>query len=128
MGPVADAFPRVLGVDTRPTTEDAARVRVVHAAPDGPSIDVAIAVGEILVENLAYPDVAEYIEVPSGLYDLEARVAGTTSLALPLPGIVLAANTVYTIYVIGQVADGTLGFTLVPVLISPDIAAATPPG
>ncbi|HLL49860.1 MAG TPA: DUF4397 domain-containing protein [Thermomicrobiales bacterium] len=129
MGPVADAFPRVLAVDTRQPAEEVARVRVVHAAPDGPSIDVAVAGGEILVEDLEYPDVAEYSEVPTGLYDLEARVAGTTDLALPLPGIVLAANTVYTIYVIGQVADGSLGFTLIPVLISPDIApVATPTG
>ena len=35
-------------------------------------------------------------------------------------------NTVYSIYVIGLVEDGSLTATLVPVLVSPDIAAATP--
>ena len=127
MGPVADAFPGVLAVDTRPLDNETARVRVVHAAPDAPPIDLAVTGGEVLIEDLAYPDLAEYIEVPSGIYDLEARVAGTTDLALPLPGILLAANTVYTIYIIGQVTDGTLGFILVPVLISPDIAAVATP-
>jgi hypothetical protein len=119
--------PRLLPIDTRPLAHEAARLRVVHASPDAPAIDLAIVGGNVVIENVAYPELAGYVELPSGLYDLEARVAGSTDLALPLPGILLAPNTVYTIYIIGQVNDGTLSFTLVPVLVSPDIAAAATP-
>ena len=117
---------QTLPVDTRPLPENGSRLRVVHASPDAPAIDIAVTGGDTVIENLDSGEVSAYTELASGTYDLEARIAGTADLALPLPGTVLAPNTVYSVYVTGLVEEGSLGATLVPVLISPDIAAATP--
>ena len=115
---------QALPVDTRPLAENTSRVRVVHAAPDAPAIDLAVTGGDAMLQNLDNGDISEYIELPSDTYELEARVAGTSDLALPLPGTVLAPNTAYTIYVTGLMEEGSLEATLVPVFIAPEIAAA----
>jgi len=116
---------QALPVDTRPLAEDASRVRVMHSAPDAPAIDLALTAGESVIPDLENGDVSDSIGLPANTYDLEARIAGTTDLALPLPGTVFAPATVYTVYVTGLVAEGSLGATLVPVFIAPEIAAAS---
>lgn len=128
LGSAEDVRLQVLPVDTRPLPEDGSRLRVIHASPDAPAIDIVVTGGDTVIEDLEGGEVSEYVDLPAGTYDLEARVAGTTDLALPLPGTVLAPNTVYSVYVTGLVEEGSLGATLVPVLVSPDIAgvAATP--
>jgi hypothetical protein len=91
-----------------------ARIRVVHASPDAPAVDVAVKDGDVLIENLAFPEASEYLSVPAGSYDLEVRPTGTTDVALDLPGVALEAGTVYTVYAIGQIADGSL--SVLPVM------------
>ena len=91
-----------------------------------PAIDFALLGGEPVIADLEPGEVSDYVELPVALYDFEARVAGATDVAAPIPGILMRPNTVYSIYVIGLVEDGSLTATLVPVLVSPDIAAATP--
>ncbi|MGH2615251.1 MAG: DUF4397 domain-containing protein [Thermomicrobiales bacterium] len=126
LGLIEDIGLQLLPVDTRPLVQNTSRLRVVHASPDAPAIDLAFTAGDVFVENLEPGEVSAYVDFASNTYDLEARVAGTTDLALPLPGTALIPNTVYSLYVTGLVADGSLGAVLVPVLVSPDIAAATP--
>jgi hypothetical protein len=126
LGLVEDIRLQALPVDTRPLAPNTSRLRVVHASPDAPAIDLAFTGGDVVVDNLEPGEVSAYVDFASDTYDLEARVAGTTDLALPLPGTVLVPNTVYSVYVTGLVEDGSLGATFVPVLVSPDIAAATP--
>lgn len=130
LGPVDEIRLQALAVDTRPVAANSARLRVVHAATDAPAIDLALTGGDVMREDIAPGEVSAYADFASDVYDLEARVAGTDDLALPLPGIALLPNTVYTLFVTGLVEDGSLGFTLVPVFVSPDIAgaAATPVG
>lgn len=125
-GLLAEIEPRVnqvdlsmLGTDDEPM----ARVRVVHASPDAPAVDVAATGGDVLIENLAFPDASDYLSVPAGTYDLEVRPTGTTDVALDLPGVALEAGTVYSIYAIGHVADGSL--TVLPVTattVAPEMA------
>ncbi len=101
---------------------DTSRVRVIHASPDAPAVDVAVAGGDVLVPGLAFPNASDYLDVPAGTYDLEVRVAGTTDVALPLPGVQLDGGMTYEIFAIGQVADGTLTVLVVP---SPAAAPAS---
>ncbi len=115
-GPLAEIEPQVyqvnlsaLGTDDEPM----ARVRVVHASPDAPAVDVAVKGGDLLIEELTFPDVSDYLLVPAASYDLEVRPTGTTDVALDLPRVAFDAGMVYTIYAIGQTADDTL--TVLPV-------------
>ena len=125
-GLLAEIEPQVYQVNlTAVGTEDEpmARVRVVHASPDAPAVDVAVKGGDILIEDLAFPDDSDYLSVPAATYDLEVRPTGTTDVALDLPGVAFDAGMVYTIYAIGQAADETL--TVLPVVataIAPEMA------
>jgi hypothetical protein len=94
--------------------EPMSRVRVVHASPDAPAVDVAVKGGDVLIENLAFPEASDYLSVPAASYDLEVRPTGTTDVALDLPGVEFEAGMVYTIYAIGQTTDDTL--TVLPVV------------
>jgi hypothetical protein len=67
----------------------------------------------VLISNLAFPDASDYLDVPAGTYDLEVRLAGTTDVALELPGVELEGGTVYSVYAIGLAGDGSL--TVLPV-------------
>jgi len=80
-------------------------VRFFHGSPDAPAVDIAVTGGPVLFANVAFQSGTEYLEVPAGTYDLEARIAGTTNVALALPGVQLQDGVVYTVYATGLVAD-----------------------
>jgi hypothetical protein len=101
---VASIEPLVLQDDlTRPAPGNA-HVRFVHLSPNAPAVDVAIAGGPVVFGNKAFKDYTSFTPVPAGSYDLEVRVAGTTTVALPLPGIQLREGQIYTVF-----AKGLLG-------------------
>ena len=52
-----------------------------------------------------FQEVGDYITVPAGTYDLEARLANTETVVLSIPGVALAADAVYTAYAMG-IVDG----------------------
>jgi hypothetical protein len=108
VGLVAEIQAQIAPANLSMLGEDEARIRVVHASPDAPAVDVAVTGGDVLVPDLAFPETSDYLTVPAGSYDLEVRVAGTEDVALPLPGVALEAGMVYSVYAVGQVGDGTL--------------------
>jgi hypothetical protein len=126
-GLLADITPIVNQADLSEFSTDdepMARARVIHASPDAPAVDVAAKGGDVLIENLAFPDTSDYLVVPAASYDLEVRPTGTEDVALDLPGVELEAGTVYSIYAIGQAGDGTL--TVLPVTATTVAPMATP--
>lgn len=52
----------------------------------------------MLFSNVPLKGVGDYLPVDAGTYDLEVRVAGTDTVALSVPGVTLADQTVYTIF------------------------------
>ena len=78
-----------------------AHVRFVHASPDAPAVDIAVTGGPVLFGGVAFKGVGDYLPVDAGTYNLEARVSGTDTVALSLPGIILEEGTVYTVYAMG---------------------------
>jgi len=79
-----------------------AHISVIHAGPDAPAVDVAVADGgPILVSNLALGEGAGPLPVDAGTYDLEIRPAGTTDVALSVPGVALEDGTIYTFIATG---------------------------
>lgn len=92
-------------VDDNTLNPAAARLRFVHASPNAPAVDIALAGGAVLFPNVSFGGVGSYIEVPGGTYNLEVRLAGTNTTVLPLPGITVSNNTVYTAWAIGLVGE-----------------------
>jgi uncharacterized protein DUF4397 len=113
-GLLAEITPQIYQVDLSTIDPEMARIRVIHSSPDAPAVDVAVKDGDVLVENLAFPDAGDFLMVPAGSYDLEVRPTGTTDVALDLPGVALDAGMVYDVFAIGQAGDGSLTVLVVP--------------
>lgn len=58
-------------------SDDNARVRVVHASPDAPNVDVAVD-GKTVLTNVPYATASDYLTVKSGTRKIEVRATGTT--------------------------------------------------
>lgn len=81
------------------------KVRVLHASPDAPAVDIAVKNGPVLIKELRFSDVSENVAVRAGTYDLEVRVANTNTVALALPGVALEAGKIYTVFAVNKVAS-----------------------
>lgn len=110
VGLLAEIEPLVLVDNNSAPAAGKAHVRFVHASPDAPAVDIAVANGgPVLFSNVPFKGVGDYLPVDAGTYDLEARVAGTETVALSVPGVQLDEGTVYTIFAMGLVeADPAL--------------------
>jgi hypothetical protein len=113
-GYLAGITPQVYVADLSQTDDGNARIRVIHASPDAPAVDIAVAGGDVLISGLTSPNASEYLQVPAGTYDLEVRASGTTTVALPLPGVALEGDMVYDVFAIGQLSDGSLSVLVIP--------------
>ena len=93
--------------DSDPTPEPGtARVRVVHASPDAPAVDVyAAGVATPLISNLAYGQVSPYIDVAEGAYTLEIRAAGQTGEPAFTTPLTVDADAQYTAVAAGFLAS-----------------------
>jgi hypothetical protein len=97
----------VLSDDLTAPAAGKAHVRFVHLSPDAPAVDVAVASsGTVVFGNKAFKEYTAFTPLDAGAYDLDVRVAGTTTVALVLPTITLEAGKIYTVF-----AKGFLGGT-----------------
>jgi hypothetical protein len=108
---LASITPIILVDDNSAPAAGNARVRVFHGSPDTPAVDIAVTGGPVLFANAPFQASATG-EVPGGTYDLEARVAGTQIVGLYIPGVTFEAGKVYTVFAIGELADGAADRTL----------------
>lgn len=101
VGQLASIAPLVLVDNNAPPAAGKAHVRFVHASPNAPAVDIAVKGGPTLFSNIAFKGVGDYLPVNAGTYDLEVKLAGTSTVALSVPGVQLAAGTVYTVFAMG---------------------------
>lgn len=85
-----------------------ARIRVVHASPDAPAVDITVNGAKVL-ENLPFREYSEYLSVPAGAYSFGINVTGTSTTVATLPAT-LAAGKDYTAIAVGYALGGTPGF------------------
>jgi len=78
-----------------------AHVRFIHLSPDAPSVDITLTDGTIVFGNKSFKEFTAFTPLDAGSYDLEVRVAGTTTVALDLPVINLEAGKIYTVFAKG---------------------------
>jgi hypothetical protein len=113
VGQLENIEPLVLVDNNSSPAAGKAHVRFVHASPDAPAVDIAVTGGPVLFSNIPFKGVGDYLPVDAGTYDLEARLAGTDTVALSVPGVTLEDGTVYTIFAMG-LAGGEPALTAVP--------------
>lgn len=113
-GLLASIQGQVYPIPRMPLANGEARARIIHNSPGAPNVDVKVAGTQIfLAQNLAFPNAADPVEVPAGIYDVEVLVAGTSTVVLTVPDVVLASREVYDIFAIGLV-EGIPTFTVLP--------------
>jgi hypothetical protein len=80
-------------------------VRFVHLSPDAPAVDIAVAsTGAVVFGNIAFEGFTAFTQFDAGVYNLDVRLAGTSTVALVLPAITLQAGKIYTVFAKGFVA------------------------
>lgn len=99
--------PLVLTDDLTMPATGKAHVRFVHLSPNAPAVDIAVASsGAVVFGNKKFKEYTSFTPLAAGDYNLDVRVAGTSTVALVLPKITLESGKIYTIY-----AKGFLGVT-----------------
>jgi hypothetical protein len=93
-----------------PATQDAgagARVRVIHAAPGAPNVDIyAAGATAAAVSNVAYGSATAYLTLPAGNIAFDIRAAGQTGApAFTTPQLTLAAGRSYTVIAAGRLGS-----------------------
>lgn len=84
-----------------------AHVRFIHLSPNAPAVDIAVASsGAVVFGNKTFKEYTPFTPLDAGTYNLDVRVAGTSTVALVLPAITLEAGKIYTVF-----AKGFLGGT-----------------
>lgn len=114
IGQLESIAPLVLQDNITEPASGMAHLRVVHASPDAPNVDVAVTGGPVLIEDLPFGEATDYLPVDAGSYDLEVRPAGTEDVALAIPGFMAEAGNVYTVVAVGLAGDGSL--TVLPLV------------
>lgn len=82
-----------------------AHVRFIHLSPDAPAVDVAVASsGAVVFGDVVFKEGTAFTPLDAGTYNLDVRVAGTSTVALVLPPITLSAGKIYTVFAKGFLA------------------------
>jgi hypothetical protein len=84
------------------------RVRVVHASPDAPAVDIYVNGGKVL-ENLPFREYSEYLALPAGNYSVDIKVTGTETLVKSVP-VSVASGKDYTALAVGYAGGKAPGF------------------
>jgi hypothetical protein len=103
VGFLADIEPLLLVDDLTDPTPGNAKVRVVHASPDAPPVDVLVD-DVVVLTNVAFTDSSDYLEVPAGTANIKVNAAGaaTTVIDADVP---LVDGSIYTIIAVGDLAN-----------------------
>jgi hypothetical protein len=125
VGLLADIAPAVFEDNNAAPAAGKAHVRVIHASPDAPAVDIAVADGPVVFSNLAFPDADGPTPVDAGTYDLEVLAAGTDTVALALDGVALQGGRIYTVIAMGLL-EGDPALEAVTVVDEPRAAQPAP--
>jgi len=95
----ASALTAACSDDDNTGPEGEARVRVVHASPDAPDVDVLLNDAEVL-SDVPYLTASNYLGVPAGEQNLKVNAAGTATTVIDAD-LNLADGTDYTVIASG---------------------------
>ena len=92
-----------------------AQLRVVHASPDAPNVDVLLD-NAVALSNVAFKGASAYLSAPSGARNLKVRAAGTTTTVIDANAN-LTPGAAYTVLATGRVA------TIAPLVLEDNLTA-----
>jgi uncharacterized protein DUF4397 len=112
-GLVAEITPIVLVDDNSTPAAGNARVRAIHGAPSAPAVDIYVTAPGADLEaavpvltGVAFGDVADYLEVPAGDYQVRVTPAGTKTVAIDSGALTLESGQVRTAIAVDATGGG----------------------
>ncbi|HMO95294.1 MAG TPA: DUF4397 domain-containing protein, partial [Tepidiformaceae bacterium] len=86
---------------------DTGRVRVMHASPDAPAVDIFVD-GAKAVTALAFPSNTPYVTLPAGGHNVQVFVSPSDGTGSPVLQAILdvQAGKDYTVLAVGTLAGG----------------------
>jgi hypothetical protein len=89
------------------TVDTPASVRVVHASPDAPNVDVIAAdnFAAPVVADLAYASVSDVLTIPAGTLNVKVVPAGAATPVVIDADLNLVPGTPYSVYAVGALAE-----------------------
>jgi rhodanese-related sulfurtransferase len=106
MNDVANIEPLFIEDDLSAPAAGNAHARFIHLSPDAPAVDITLTDGTVLFGDYEFKEYADFTPFPADTYGLQVRLAGTTTVVLELPDIMLEDGMIYTIFAKGFV-NGT---------------------
>jgi Domain of unknown function (DUF4397) len=100
VGPLDDIGAEIFPDDLSAPAAGKAKVRVIHAAPEVPAVDVAVEGGPTLFEGAEFPSATDYAQVDAGTYPVQVKAAGGDDVLLEA-SLPVKAGTVYSVAAIG---------------------------
>jgi hypothetical protein len=100
VGALADIEGKIFPDDLSAPGSGKAKVRVIHAAPEVPAVDVAVKGGPTLFEGAEFPSATDYAEVAAGTYPVQVKAAGTDDVLLEA-SLPVKAGTIYSVAAVG---------------------------
>ena len=85
--------------------QNEAFVRVVHASPDAPNVDIWVD-GETVLTDVPFTAVSDYLTLPAGTYNVQVTATGSTEPVIDAD-LALDAGMSYTVAATGLLADIT---------------------
>ncbi|MFN8653514.1 MAG: DUF4397 domain-containing protein [Gemmatimonadales bacterium] len=93
-----------------------AQVRVVHASPDAPAVDVLVD-NSVVLNGVTYKQASDYLDVPSGTRNFKVQAAGGGAVVINVDAALTRGNA-YTVIATGLLAS------IEPLVLADDL---TPP-
>jgi hypothetical protein len=78
-----------------------AKVRVLHASPNAPAVDVYVN-GKRVLQNVVFKQYSDYLSLPQGQYRIDIHAADTQSSPVLSAIVPVMSNTAYTIAAAGD--------------------------
>ncbi len=88
--------------DTSPVPAGKTRVRVIHASPNAPAVDIKLAgTSSVVVANAPFKGYAT-VEVPAGTYSFDISPAGSSAVVFTTPALRFESGWSYTLIATGD--------------------------
>jgi hypothetical protein len=104
--PTDEQFRLVATVDGENQASPTGRVRVAHASPDAPDVDVYVA-GKRVLSGVPFGAVSQYLEIPAGTATLTITAAGDPDTVAFEGEVTIDADTDYTVAALGELTAET---------------------
>ena len=83
------------------TSAQPSYVRVLHAVPDAPNVDVYVN-GNRVLRDVAFKDVSDYLSLPAGKYHIDVYPAGTSVTTVISKKVKIDPGKIYTLAAVGS--------------------------